>query len=134
MLFGLTRPLRVAARLRSSASASATASEGADAEAIAAAAALEATMRSCVVARAVADREARIEVHAPFAGEFTLEVYTAPRDGGLATLAWQYLLIADAQSPVRCVALRFFLRSLVSTSTVPESASLSICSLFPMEI
>lgn len=134
MLFGLTRPLRVAARLRSSASAtaSATASEGADAEAIAAAAALEATMRSCVVARAVADREARIEVHAPFAGEFTLEVYTAPRDGGLATLAWQYLLIADAQSPVRCIAfLSAFARE---HFTAPESASLSIYTIFPMEI
>ena len=91
VLFGLARPLRVQARLRPAASASA--SGGADA----------AALDSCVVARTVDERQARIAVHVPAAGEYRLEVYTCDpqRTGDQFLLAWQYLLIADAPSPVR---------------------------------
>ena len=97
VLFGLTRPLRIEARLRPAASSS----EGVDASAL----------DSCVVARTVDDRQARIAVHVPAAGEFTLEVYTCDpqRAGDRFTLAWQYLLIADAPSPVRFSPSQFSL-------------------------
>ena len=55
VLFGLTRPLRIKARLRPAASSS----EGVDANAL----------DSCVVASTVDDRQARIAVHVPAAGE-----------------------------------------------------------------
>ena len=90
MLFGLSRPLHIEAHLRA---ASSSLSAGVDA------AALDAS----VVARTVDDSQARIAVHVPAAGEYTLEVYTCDpqRDGDLFSLSWQYLLRADTSSPVR---------------------------------
>ena len=90
VLFGLSRPLRIEAHLRS---ASSSLPAGVDA------AALDAS----VVARTVGDRQARIAVHVPAAGEYTLEVYTCDpqHDGDRFSLVWQYLLVADAPSPVR---------------------------------
>ena len=90
VLFELSRPLRIEAHLRA---ASSSLPAGVDA----------AALDACVVARTVDGREARIAVHVPAAGEYTLEVYTCDpqRDGDSFSLVWQYLLVADASSPVR---------------------------------
>ena len=111
--FILARPASVEAHLRA---ASASLPAGVDA----------AALDSCVVARTVDDHEARIAVHVPAAGEYTLEVFTCdPQRDGDRSLAYQYLLHADSQSPVRSGSYGIFNLSLVLLDLL-ENRELSI--------